>query len=315
MSGRRLSAAVAFGAGLVVAVQGRVNGELGDVTGNGLLAAGVNFAVGLATLTAVVLARPVTREALRRLPARVAGAHLPWWTLTGGIGGAIYVSGQSATVAALGVALFTVATVAGSTGMGLAVDRMGFGPSGQVPVTLARVLAALLATVAVWIGAGGRGEGTSTSVLFLVLALVAGAAGSVQVALNGRVSTATGQPTVAALVNFVVGLAALLAVLLVQRVVDPDASGSLAPVADQPWLLLGGVMGVVFVVGAAWSVDALGVLLLSLVVLAGTLVGAVAVDLVVPTTGAAITANLLLGIALTGASVGLAVMRRRGSGA
>jgi transporter family-2 protein len=120
---------------------------------------------------------------------------------------------------------------------------------------------------------------------------------------------------VAALVNFVVGLAVLLVVLLAQRLADPDASGSLAPVADRPWLLVGGVMGVVFVVGAAWAVDALGVLLLSLVVLAGTLVGAVAVDLVVPTPGAEVTANLLLGIALTGASVGLAVLRRRGRGA
>lgn len=301
---------MAFGAGAVVAVQGRINGELGAVTGNGVLAAGVNFAVGLLTLTLLVLARPATRKALRGLPGTVRTAGLPWWTLLGGFGGAIYVTGQSATVATLGVALFTVATVAGSTGMGLVVDRLGLGPSGQVPVTLARVLAAVLATVAVWVGSGGRAEGEGASVLFLLLALAAGAAGSVQVALNGRVAVATGQPLVAALVNFTVGLSALLTLLLVERLADPEAAGSLAPVADRPWLLVGGAMGVLFVVGAAWSVDALGVLLLSLVVLAGTLLGAVAVDAVVPTEGAAITASLLAGIALTVAAVGLAMLRR-----
>ena len=58
----------------------------------------------------------------------------------------------------------------------------------------------------------------------------------------------------------------------------------------------------------------LGVLLLSLVVLAGTLVGAVVVDLVVPTEGAAVNGYLLAGIALTFASVGLAVVRRRRPG-
>ncbi len=71
-------------------------------------------------------------------------------------------------------------------------------------------------------------------------------------------------------------------------------------------------MGVLFVAGAAWSVRALGVLLLSLIVLAGTLVGAVAVDLVLPTEGATVNGYLVVGIALTFASVGLAVIRRRG---
>ena len=40
--------------------------------------------------------------------------------------------------------------------------------------------------------------------------------------------------------------------------------------------------------------------------------GAVAVDLVLPTEGATVNGYLLAGIALTFASVGLAVMRRRG---
>ena len=113
--------------------------------------------------------------------------------------------------------------------------------------------------------------------------------------------------------NFVVGLAALLVILAVQGLVDPEAVGSLRPIAEAPWLLVAGAMGVLFVAGSAWSVRALGVLLLSLIVLAGTLVGAVVVDLVVPTEGAAVNSYLLAGIALTFASVGLAVMRRRGA--
>jgi transporter family-2 protein len=302
---------VAFGAGLVVAVQSRINGELGQVTGSGVLAAAVNFTVGLVVLVLVVASRPSTRSALRTLPGRVGRLELPWWTLAGGLGGAVYVSGQSASVAALGVALFTVATVAGSTGLGLAVDRWGFGPSGPVPLTLARVLAAVLATVAVWVGSGGRAEAGSAPLGFLLLALAAGGAGSVQVALNGRVSVATGQPTVAALVNFAVGLSVLLVILLVQRAAGRGAVGSLAPLHEEPWLLVGGAMGVLFVVSSAWAVRALGVLLLSLVVLAGTLIGAVAVDLAVPTEGAAVTLNLLAGIALTCLSVGVAVLRRR----
>jgi len=277
-----------------------------------VLGALLNFTVGLLLLIVLVGARQVTRDALRALPSMVGPTRLPWWTLLGGIGGAIYVTGQSTTVAVLGVALFTVATVAGSTGAGLLVDKVGLGPGGRVPVTAWRVVAALLAVVAVWVGSGGRDAAGAVSIPFLLLALFAGAAGAVQVGLNGRVSTATGQPLVATLVNFVVGLATLLGIVAVQALLDPDGVGSLQPVAEKPWLLVGGAMGVLFVAAAAWSVRALGVLLLSLIVLAGTLVGAVAVDLVLPTEGAAVNAYLVGGIALTFASVGLAVMRRRG---
>ncbi|MFL6181326.1 MAG: DMT family transporter [Actinomycetes bacterium] len=312
-SDRRVAAAVAFGAGIVVAVQGRINGEVGDLTGNGVLGAALNFSVGLLLLLVIVFSRSSTRTAFRSIPGLIRRNALAWWALTGGIGGAIYVTGQSTTVAVLGVALFTVATVAGQTGAGLVVDRFGLGPGGRVPVTVLRVVAALLAIVAVWVGSGGRGgsEGGSVSLPFLLLALAAGAAGAIQVGLNGRVSAATGQVLVATLVNFIVGLTTLLCVLAVQDLVDPEGVGTLIPIADRPWLLVAGSMGVVFVAAAAWSVRALGVLLLSLVVLAGTLVGAVAVDIVVPTEGAAVNLYLIAGIALTFGSVGLAAMRRR----
>jgi transporter family-2 protein len=100
-------------------------------------------------------------------------------------------------------------------------------------------------------------------------------------------------------------------VLAVQALVDPEGVGTLVPIGDRPWLLVAGSMGIVFVAGAAWSVKALGVLLLSLVVLAGTLVGAVVVDIVVPTAGATVNLYLIAGIVLTFGSVGLAVIRRR----
>ncbi|HEX5017540.1 MAG TPA: DMT family transporter, partial [Actinomycetes bacterium] len=54
---RRISGAVAFGAGFVVAVQGRINGEVGDITGNGVLGAFLNFAVGLILLVVIVASR------------------------------------------------------------------------------------------------------------------------------------------------------------------------------------------------------------------------------------------------------------------
>jgi transporter family-2 protein len=308
----RISGAVAFGAGAIVAVQGRINGELGQVTDDGVLAALVNFSVGLAALAVFVLARPTTRSALRELPKQLRIRDIPWWTMLGGLAGACFVAAQGITVSALGVALFTVATVAGQTGMSLAVDRWGLGPTGMLPVSVLRVLAALLGTVAVAVAASGRptesGDGTAALVL---LALLAGAAVAFQAAFNGRLSVATGQPTVAALVNFCVGLTALIGVLVIERALRSDIHGTLPNFGERPWLYSGGLMGVIFVVSAAWSVRALGVLLFSLFVIAGSLVGALLVDLVAPTPGASFTWELVTGVVMTFGAVGLASARRR----
>jgi transporter family-2 protein len=118
---------------------------------------------------------------------------------------------------------------------------------------------------------------------------------------------------VAALVNFTVGLIALVVVMVVSLTVGGHDWAVPPSVVHHGWLYLGGPLGVVFVVSAAWSVRALGVLLFSLVVIAGQLIGAVALDVVAPTPGSQVTAGVLIGVGLTAAAVGLAALpgRRR----
>lgn len=310
---RTASAAVAFVAGVVVAVQSRINGALGRLLSDGVEAALISFAVGLVILVVVVLARTAGRSGISRLTAQLRERSLPWWCLLGGLAGAFYVSTQSTTVATLGVALFTVSTVAGQTGMSLFVDRSGLGPGGVVHVTGLRVVAAALATVAVAVAAGSRGWSGDVSWLYVGLALAAGAAVAFQAAFNGRVSVASRQPTVAALVNFTVGSVALVVVMVASLTVGGHHWAVPPSVVHHGWLYLGGPLGVVFVVSAAWSVRALGVLLFSLVVIAGQLIGAVALDVVAPTPGSQVTAGVLVGVGLTAAAVGLAALpgRRR----
>ena len=96
-----------------MAVQGRINGELAHLADDGILAAVINFCVGLVALCLLVFCRRDGRRALLGLREQVKAGSLPWWTLLGGLGGASFVAAQGLTVPALGVALFTVATVAG----------------------------------------------------------------------------------------------------------------------------------------------------------------------------------------------------------
>jgi transporter family-2 protein len=75
--------------------------------------------------------------------------------LAGGLAGAFTVSSQSITAGIIGVSLFTVGFVAGQIVFGVVIDRIGYGPSGVVPVTIRRVVGGAVALLAVGISVTG----------------------------------------------------------------------------------------------------------------------------------------------------------------
>lgn len=284
--------------GALVALQQRINGELGVDLQAPLLAALVSFATGLVAVVAVVLARPPARRAL------AAVRQVPWWTRFGGLGGASLVAVGAFAAPQIGVALLTVGLVAGQTTGGLVVDRVGLAPGGSHLLTFPRIAGAVLCLLAVGLGSLGRDARDADPVL-LLLVVAAGFAIAVQQVLNGRVRRTTGNAAVATLVNFVVGTAALgLGVLLTALVRGGLPAGDW-PGAAQWYLYLGGPIGALFVGVAAVVVRRLGVLRLGLAVIAGQLVGALAVDVALPSTASGIATTTLLGAALTLVAVGV----------
>jgi transporter family-2 protein len=284
-----LCAAVLSGA--LVAVQQRVNGQLGVDLQAPLLAALVSFSTGLVAVVVVVLARPPARRAL------AAVRDVPWWMRLGGLGGASLVAVGAFAAPQIGVALLTVGLVAGQTTGGLVVDRVGLAPGGSHLLTLPRIAGAVLCMVAV--GLGGLGpDARDADPLLLLLVVAAGFAIAVQQALNGRVRRTTGNAAVATLVNFVVGTAALALAALVVAAARGLPDGDW-PGADQWYLYLGGPVGASFVAVAAVVVRRLGVLRLGLAVIAGQLVGALVVDVVLPATERGIAGATILGALLT----------------
>ncbi len=302
---------LAFVVGLLVVIQSRSNGELAVAVHDGLFAAVLSFGVGALILLVVIGLRPATRRALVvSLPARLRTRQLRWWHLVGGLGGALLVAGQGIAVPLLGVALFTVGMVAGNTGTSLLVDRFGLGPGVPRPLTVRRVVAAVGVTLAVGLAVSGRLRSGDLVAWALVLVLIAGAATAVQSAVNGQVAVQTGDPLAATSVNFAVGLTALLVALGVEHLAG-HAWVAPPPPWEQPWLWLGGPVGVLFIASATIVVKPLGVLLFGLLNIAGQLTGSLISDLVFPTQGTVVSWQLLSGMALTAASVALAATRPR----
>lgn len=301
---RIVGVGLATASGVAVAVQSRINGELGVRLADGIAAAVVSFGLGLLVLLVLVPATAGGRRGLRALRTALTDGSLRPWQCLGGICGAFLVAAQGLTIGTLGVAVFTVAVVAGQSGSSLAVDRAGIGPAGRQPVTPNRLAGAALTVLAVFLAVGDRLGDPGTLALAL-LPLLAGIGIAWQQAVNGRVRMASGSALTATLVNFTVGTMALLATLAVDVAVRGRPAGSFP---TEPWLYLGGPIGIVFIAIAATIVRFTGVLLLGLATIAGQVVGAVLLDLTLPTAASRPDVSTLLGAALALVAVLIAAL-------
>lgn len=311
---RVLGLVVAAVCGASIAVQSRINAELGGRIHDAIGAALISFTVGLVVLVGLVVAVPVNRRGVRRLFTALRGRAgdgipaLSWWHCLGGLSGAYLVLTQGLVAGVLGVAIFTVALVGGQSASGLLVDRVGLGPGGAQRITVFRVLGAVLAVLAVGIAVADR-LGADGQVALAALPALAGIALAVQQAVTGRVSATAGAPITAAMVNFLVG-AIGLAIALAVEVTIRGLPGALP--AD-PVLYLGGLLGIVAIGGAGWMVGTTGVLLFGLASISGQLVAALVLDAVLPVSGGHLAPSTFLGTGLTFVAVLLAALpgRRR----
>ncbi|MEV1330962.1 DMT family transporter [Micromonospora costi] len=286
--------------GVASAAQGAANGELGVRLGEPTLAAVVNNAGGTLLVVLGLAVLPSMRTGL----AALRRARLPWWSYLGGLGGAAIVVLGAYVVPVLGVAVFTIAQVAGGSLGGLAVDRGGLAPVGRLPLTAPRIAGGLLGVAAVALAQLGQPVGDLA--LGLVLLAVAGGLGvALQSALNGRVSAASSSAAGVA-VNFAVSTPAVLLVAAL--------AGALTGPA-QPWpsawyLYTGGLLGVCIVAGLVVGVRSAGVLRTGLALVAGQLGGALLLDALLPG-GPGARPAVLAGAVLTLLAVVVAGRERR----
>ncbi len=302
-----IAGGVAVLCGMLVALQSRINAQFANELGDAVLAALISFGFGLIILSVILVFARRGRDGLGTLRVAVGARRIPWWYLTGGGFGALFVVSQGLSAAIIGVALFTIAAVAGQTVSGTIIDRRGLGTMAPKPVTVVRVFAAALAVGAV-ILAGSAELSADVPLPLLVLPLLAGLGVGWQQAANGQVRSSSGSALTATFVNFIVGTAVLLVATLVHLAVT---GWSIAQLPDNPLLYAGGAIGVVFIGGATVVVRITGVLLLGLATTAGQLIGATLLDILVPVEGHVISVTTVIGIALTLIAVSIAALPRR----
>ena len=302
---------ITFIASIIITAQSSVNSELNTYTENPLITALINFTTGLIVLSVMMIfSRPI-RQGFISIPRLVREGRLKRWQLFGGLSGAFFVASQSSLVQVIGVAIFTVAAVAGQTSAALLVDKAGIGPAGKQPVTLMRIGAAILGIVGVLVSVLGQDSTGQFAFGAVLISFAAGALVSTQPALNGQIANHTGQPAAATMVNFIVGFITLVVVYAVAHQVNPQSFNVPPMPWENPVIWLGGPFGVLFVLTASFMAKTLGVFLFTLTSVVGQLSGAILMDVLFPTASTNITWQLLLGISITGAAVVLASGKKK----
>jgi len=262
-----------------------------------LEAAFVSFSSGLVFVSLIALFRKDVRLGFKEILSAVSAKKIAKWRLGAGVLGASFVAMQTHVVPIAGVALFTVASLAGQTAVSLWVDHVGLIGSGKTLITKRRVIAAIITVIAVVVSAWDRFSQSDFSIAAIFLAIVAGGWVGVQRALNGQINSYAKKSFATSLLNFSTGTSFLF-LLLVLRSIFTDHS--IMNFSSGPWwMFLGGSIGVVYIAFSALAVQYLGVLEFTLFSVGGMLLGSLLIDFVAPTAGTSISGYLISGIFLT----------------
>ncbi len=287
--------------GAMIAVQARVNGELSHQLNNGLQAAFVSFGSGLLIILLITPFSSQIKEGIVNLRAAVKNKEIARWKLLAGALGGSFVAIQTQIVPLIGVAIYSVASIAGQTAMSLIVDRIGLTGGGKKLISPRRVLAAVLTVIAVLVSVWDRIDANNLSMFAVTAGGIAGAIVGVQRALNGQINEYSHQSFTTSLLNFITGTSFLMILIAVGLVIGRN---ELSPLPSNPWwIYTGGVIGVIYIAFTSTIVQHLGVLTFTLFSVGGQLVGSLVIDLVSPTKGVSVSAYLVTGIFMTYAGV------------
>lgn len=282
---------------MLISLQSRINGELSNQMRDSLEAALVSFGTGLIFVSLISLFNKDVRVGFKDIFKAVSSKQLPIWRLTAGMLGASFVAMQTHVVPIAGVALFTVASLAGQTAISLWVDHVGLAGGIKSAISKRRIVAAIITIGAVVVSAWDRFSMSSFSILAITLAVFAGSWVGVQRALNGQINFFSKKSFATSQLNFITGFTFLTFLLLLRSLFTDH---SILNLTSGPWwMFLGGSIGVFYIAFSAVAVQYVGVLEFTLLSVGGMLFGSLLLDVIVPTAGTHISPYLIAGIFLT----------------
>jgi bacterial/archaeal transporter family-2 protein len=301
--GTLLAVIAALVAGILVAAQSRLNGELGLALEDGVGAALYSFTSGWLLIALVTLISKPGREGVKRVVELLRTGQMPVWMTLGGVFGGFLVMTQGLAAGTLGIALFTVAVVAGQGISGIVIDSRGWFGVQKRRLNFARLLGALIVIV----GVGMVAESPSLdTILLLSLPFLAGLGLGFQQAANGKVGINAESALAATFVNFAMGSG----MLFIAKLISLPFVGIPTGMPSGWWLYVGGFTGVLFITIQVVVVSRIGVLGLGVMLGTGQILGSLLIDIFLPLPGQVITLIHVVGVFVTLAGALMVNLRR-----
>lgn len=283
--------------GVMIALQARANGELSYRLDNAPQAALVSFSSGLFFITIYAIFSPKIKEGIKHLRSAVRSGEIPKIRLLAGSLGGAFVALQTSVVPLIGVALYSVASIAGQSAVSLLVDRIGLTGGGVKLISPRRIAAAFITVIAVLVSVIDKLEADNFQLFALLLAVIAGALVGVQRALNGQINEHSQNSYTTSLLNFITGTSFLTLFIIILIALGRV---ELQPLPIGPWwIYTGGVIGVIYIAATSLIVQHLGVLTFTLFSVGGQLIASLLLDIYSPTQGVSVSWYLVSGIAMT----------------
>ncbi len=283
--------------GVMIAIQARANGELSYRLDNAPQAALVSFSSGLFFITIYAIFSPKIKDGIKRLRSAVSSGEIPKIRLLAGSLGGAFVALQTSVVPLIGVALYSVASIAGQSAVSLLVDRIGLTGGGVKLISTRRIAAAIITVIAVLVSVIDKLEADNFQLFALLLAVIAGALVGVQRALNGQINEHSQNSYTTSLLNFITGTSFLTLFIVILVALGRV---ELQPLPIGPWwIYTGGVIGVIYIAATSLIVQHLGVLTFTLFSVGGQLLASLLLDIYSPTQGVSVSWYLVSGIAMT----------------
>ncbi len=265
-------------------LQTSVNAKLGQSIRSAYVSTVISF-FGAVILTAAVFL--ATAKGAGIPFAEIA--REPFWIWLGGLCGVVLVIISIVSLPKLGSTETMVMYVLGQIFAGLGIDSLGLFKSEQISLTVLRFAGFMLVLAGAAAVAKSNDDGTAAENsgagkwVYRFAAIIAGMCSGIQVAVNGRLGVAAGNPFGATLISMTIGF--ILSILVVAALY---LKGGRKSVFDETmhgeklkwWMCTGGVFAIIIVGGNVIIAQILGTGLSLILNITGQTFGGVVVDAV-----------------------------------
>ena len=273
-----------FLAGVGLPIQTSVNTRLRKKVGSPYNASLVSFLIALLFLLVLLL---VTGQGLC-IPF-VELLNEPAWIWIGGICGVIFLTGNILLFSKLGGVQTVVLPVLGQILMGLFIDNFGLFYSQKTPLSIFRIVGAILVILGVVLVSMTKTNKTdnnkqqkskSTSLwLWRAFGIFAGMLSATQIAANGYLGKVIGSPLKASAISFTVGIILLVIICIVLHFKNGKSKSEKNKSDKNPWWMwIGGILGGLYILANVYLSRIVGTGMTVIILLIGSTTGGILVD-------------------------------------